>query len=31
MAAFPDLLKHDRERRGFTVCQAAWRFPDFET
>jgi ribosome-binding protein aMBF1 (putative translation factor) len=25
VAAFPDLLRKDRERRGFTVCQVAWR------
>ena len=25
MAAFPDMLRTDRERRGFTVGQAAWR------
>jgi hypothetical protein len=24
VAAFPDLLKKDRERRGFTVGQVAW-------
>jgi DNA-binding XRE family transcriptional regulator len=25
MAALPDMLKTDRERRGFTMGQAAWR------
>jgi transcriptional regulator with XRE-family HTH domain len=25
MAAFPELLRKDRERRGFTVGQVAWR------
>jgi hypothetical protein len=25
VAAFPDLLKKDRERRGFTIGQVAWR------
>jgi DNA-binding XRE family transcriptional regulator len=25
MAAFPNLLKKDRERHGFTVGQVAWR------
>jgi hypothetical protein len=25
MAAFPDMLLTDRERRGFTVGQVAWR------
>jgi hypothetical protein len=25
VAAFPDLLRRDRERRGFTVGQVAWR------
>jgi hypothetical protein len=25
VAAFPDLLRTDRERRGFTVGQVAWR------
>ena len=24
--AYPDLLRRDRERRGFTVGQVAWRF-----
>ena len=26
MAAFPDMLRRDRERRGMRECQAAWRF-----
>jgi transcriptional regulator with XRE-family HTH domain len=26
MAAFPDMLRRDRERRGLRECQAAWRF-----
>jgi hypothetical protein len=25
VAAFPDLLRRDRERRGFTIGQVAWR------
>jgi DNA-binding XRE family transcriptional regulator len=25
VAAFPDLLRNDRERRGFTSGQVAWR------
>jgi ribosome-binding protein aMBF1 (putative translation factor) len=25
VAAFPDLFRNDRERRGFTVGQVAWR------
>jgi ribosome-binding protein aMBF1 (putative translation factor) len=25
VATFPDLLRDDRERRGFTVGQVAWR------
>ncbi len=25
MAALPEMLQTDRERRGFTVGQAAWR------
>jgi transcriptional regulator with XRE-family HTH domain len=25
VAAFPDLLKKDRERHGFTIGQVAWR------
>ncbi len=25
MAALPNMLRTDRERRGFTVGQAAWR------
>ena len=26
MAAFPDMLRRDRERWGMRECQAAWRF-----
>src|SRR5712691_900481 len=26
MAAFPDMLRRDRERGGMRVCQAAWPF-----
>jgi transcriptional regulator with XRE-family HTH domain len=25
VAAFPDLLRRDRQRRGFTIGQVAWR------
>ena len=25
MAAFPDLLRKDRERQGFSIAQVAWR------
>ena len=26
MAAFPTMLRRDRERWGISECQAAWRF-----